>query len=195
MISGDSEGPRKPPRTRRGWDSNPRYRCRYTSFPGWPIQPLLHPSGSGGTGNATPLPAPSGARLWPRLRMSPGQIGFVSLADSLRWTLRKCCWNRCRMAVGQWGGSAKWPTLGCRLTAPRGAQRLPWGEQRYDVRGTERRGAGLETGVPSRRTVRLDGETRFAGLRPACRLQPAFQAVRVVRVDRGYDVRGAPVAM
>ena len=31
--------------TRRGWDSNPRYRCRYTSFPGWPIQPLLHPSG------------------------------------------------------------------------------------------------------------------------------------------------------
>ena len=30
---------------RRGWDSNPRYRCRYTSFPGWPIQPLLHPSG------------------------------------------------------------------------------------------------------------------------------------------------------
>ena len=26
-------------------DSNPRYRCRYTSFPGWPIQPLLHPSG------------------------------------------------------------------------------------------------------------------------------------------------------
>ena len=30
---------------RRGWDSNPRYRCRYTTFPGWPIQPLLHLSG------------------------------------------------------------------------------------------------------------------------------------------------------
>ena len=27
---------------RRGWDSNPRYRCRYTTFPGWPVQPLLH---------------------------------------------------------------------------------------------------------------------------------------------------------
>ena len=27
---------------RRGWDSNPRYRYRYTTFPGWPIQPLLH---------------------------------------------------------------------------------------------------------------------------------------------------------
>ena len=35
----------KPLVERRGWDSNPRYRCRYTSFPGWPIQPLLHPSG------------------------------------------------------------------------------------------------------------------------------------------------------
>ncbi len=30
---------------RRGWDSNPRYRYRYTTFPGWPIQPLLHLSG------------------------------------------------------------------------------------------------------------------------------------------------------
>ena len=27
---------------RRGWDSNPRYRCQYTTFPGWPDQPLLH---------------------------------------------------------------------------------------------------------------------------------------------------------
>jgi hypothetical protein len=28
--------------SRRRWDSNPRYRCRYTTFPGWPLQPLEH---------------------------------------------------------------------------------------------------------------------------------------------------------
>ena len=27
---------------RKGRDSNPRYRCRYTRFPGVPIKPLLH---------------------------------------------------------------------------------------------------------------------------------------------------------
>ena len=48
-----------------------------------------------------------------------------------------------------------------------------------------------EAGGPNRCTMRRGSATRFAGLWPACRLKPAFQAVRVVRVDGGYDVRGA----
>jgi len=54
---------RQPPGPRRGWDSNPRYRCRYTSFPGWPIQPLLHPSGSGGTRKCYPAKGKAGGAL------------------------------------------------------------------------------------------------------------------------------------
>ena len=34
---------------RRGWDSNPRYGCPYTSFPGSPNKPLLHPSSTAAT--------------------------------------------------------------------------------------------------------------------------------------------------
>ena len=34
-------------RWRRGWDSNPRYRCRYSGFRDRPDRPLWHPSGPG----------------------------------------------------------------------------------------------------------------------------------------------------
>ena len=48
-----------------------------------------------------------------------------------------------------------------------------------------------EAGVPSRRAFRLWSPTRSAGLRPACRLKPAFQAVRAA-VAPGCHAEGEP---
>ena len=48
--------------------------------------------------------------------------------------------------------------------------------RRYALCGPPAR-VPAEAGVPSHRVIRRNGSTRSAGLRPACRLKPAFQAV------------------
>ena len=155
------------PRPRRGWDSNPRYRCRYTSFPGWPIQPLLHPSGFRRTRNAIPLPAASAAELWFRFRIAPGQSGLAPLANSLLGPLQKCCWIRCRTVVDERSDFANWPSFGCCLTPLRGAGAMRGARSRPARRGAPRvpvGGPAVLAGAPGRRSEprgRLGG-----GLRP-----------------------------
>ena len=85
---------------RRGWDSNPRYRCRYSGFRDRPNRPLWHPSGPARLLHDTPSTRNGRGSDQPSLR-----LGLVaSRASRLRRPLtdsRTARPSRSRSRAGQ----------------------------------------------------------------------------------------------